>query len=98
MVTWKYIIPVDENIAIDIYVTTRKFFKQCVWSVMGKAGFYNFSHTTFEHRASDPKSEPTHSQSDNTTTPESNFASSPTPTCNRKRKEASDENPNDIQW
>ena len=50
MSAWKYIQPVDENTVVWIYGTTCKLRKKSVCSVMSKAGFYNHSHTTSEHR------------------------------------------------
>ena len=46
MVSWKYIYPLNENTVVGIAGTTWKFCKKCVCYVMGKAGFYDYSHTT----------------------------------------------------
>ena len=97
MFAWKYIHPIDENIVLEIYGTTWKFFKKHVYSVMGKAGFYNTSQATFEHGARANKADTTQSQCDDTHTLESNFVSSPDPPCNCKVGEASDENTYYIQ-
>ena len=64
---------------------------------MGKAWFYNCSHTTSEHHDRSTKEDHNQSQYDDTPTLESNVTSSPAPPWNIKWEEASGENPDDIQ-
>ena len=96
MATWKYIHPVDENTVLDIYGTIWKLFNKNVFSVMYKDGFYNLAHTISKHRTL--QSGPTKYQYDHTPTPERNVSSYPAPPWNRKGKEGSDENNDDLQW
>ena len=95
---WKYIHPVDENTVVEISGTTWKCYKKCVCSIIGKAGFYNRSHTTYEHHVRSPKVDPPQSQQDDNPTPEGNLALSPGPPCDRKGEESSDKSSNDLQW
>ena len=79
MAAWKYIHPVDENTVVDISGTTWKFCQKCVCSVTDKSGFQNLFHTTSEHRDRAIETYPPQYQSDDLTTPESNFAQSSDP-------------------
>ena len=69
-----YIHTVDENTVIEIYGKTWKFCKKYVCSVADKAGFYNRSHATSEHRVRAPEAYPSQSQSYDTPTLEINFS------------------------
>ena len=64
---------------------------------MVNSGFYYYSHITSERHSFATESDPLQSQSDDTPIPEGNFTSSPSPSCDCKGEETSDENPGDIQ-
>ena len=68
MAACKYIHPIDENTVIEIYGTTWKFCQKCVWSIAGKSGLYNFSHTNYEPFSYYPEADPPQCQSDDTAT------------------------------